>query len=150
MNRKCCLSVAYYMKTLSYWETRYILYTFVSISTSRSIYVLFMWSVFPLPFSFSLQLIALFQWNRQTRFFVRKYSLRVLLSFYPIFCQFQPSVDYKSVAYKNKCVIVNMRIIFIYDILPNSFNLKRRILPFLTKWVTWIPLPYQAKTFLVN
>ena len=136
MNRKCCLSVAYYMKTLPYWETRYILYTFVSISTSRSIYVLFMWSVFPLPFSFSLQLIALFQWNRQTRFLVRKYSLRVLLSFYPIFCQFQPSVDYKSVAYKNKCVIVNMRIIFLYDILPNSFNLKRRILPFLTKWAT--------------
>ena len=136
MNRKCCLNVAYYMKTLPYWETRYILYTFVSISTSRSIYVLFMWSVFPLPFSFSLQLIALFQWNRQTRFLVRKYSLRVLLSFYPIFCQFQPSVDYKSVAYKNKCVIVNMRIIFVYDILPNSFNLKRRILPFLTKWAT--------------
>ena len=36
----------------------------------------------------------------------RKFSLRVLLSFCLIFCQFQPGVAYKSVAYKKRVIIV--------------------------------------------
>ena len=34
-------------------------------------------------------------------FQIEKFSLRVLLSICLIFCQFQPGVAYKSVAYKN-------------------------------------------------
>ena len=39
-------------------------------------------------------------------FVCQKFSLRALLSFYLIFCQFQPGVAYKSVAYKKKLVYV--------------------------------------------
>ena len=35
-----------------------------------------------------------------------KFSLRVLLSICLIFCQFQPGVAYKSIAYKKACISV--------------------------------------------
>ena len=37
----------------------------------------------------------------------QKFSLRVLLSFCLNFCQFQPGVTYKSVAYKKICITVS-------------------------------------------
>ena len=38
---------------------------------------------------------------------VKKFRLRVLLSFCLIFCQFQPDVAYKSVAYKKVWISIN-------------------------------------------
>ena len=43
--------------------------------------------------------------NKATNFQKQKFSLRVLLRFCMIFCQFQPGVAYKSVAYIKKRVI---------------------------------------------
>ena len=67
-------------------------YMFAFISTSKSIYVI------NLSLSFSLQIVitnlVLF------RHFCQNFSLRVLLSFCLIFCQFELGVAYKSVAYK--------------------------------------------------
>ena len=41
------------------------------------------------------------------RFVSFQFSVRVLLSFCLIFCQFQPGVTYKSVAYKKACSFKN-------------------------------------------
>ena len=83
----------------------------ISMFTSWSAYFSFMWSSFPLTFSFSLQLVLKSLWNRQSCFFQHfylKYSPTVLLSFWLIFCQFQPGVAYKSVAYKKVCNVQNL------------------------------------------
>ena len=40
--------------------------------------------------------------KKANNFQIEKLSLRVLLTFCLIFCQFQPSVAYKSVAYERK------------------------------------------------
>ena len=55
-------------------------------------------------------------WRMWIIFKWQKFSLRVLLSFCLIFCQFQPDVAYKSVAYKKKrelacaCVFIEKNI----------------------------------------
>ena len=43
----------------------------------------------------------------------RKFSLRVLLSICLIFCQFQPGVAYKSVAYKKACKLIYINLILV-------------------------------------
>ena len=49
LSLKCGLSVTYYISALT--VTRYILYV-VSMSTSSSVYVLFMWAIFHCHFDF--------------------------------------------------------------------------------------------------
>ena len=83
---KCCLLY------IAIVEPRHVIFCMlVSISPSRSIYVLFMWSICHYYFHFHYK-------------FHQNFSLRVLLSFCLIFCQFEPGVVYKSVANKKKCV----------------------------------------------
>ena len=73
------------------------------MSTSRSIYVLFIWSTFHYHFTTN-NIISLKQ-THLLRHFCRKFSFRVLLSLCLILCQFQLSFAYKSIAYVNKRVI---------------------------------------------
>ena len=62
-------------------------------------------------------------------FQIAKFSLRVLLSFCLILCQFQPCVAYKSAAYKKKHVVaVAERYLIIIDI-----YLRRQSMPHFLK-----------------
>ena len=99
---------------------------FVSMSRPRSYYVVFMWSIFIFTFIFNMinrmiswikthLLFCLFfrvctitfglwrGWKMWIIFKYQKFSPRVFLSICLIFCQFQPGVVYKSVAYKKAC-----------------------------------------------
>ena len=74
---------------------------FVLMSTSGSIYVFSMWSIFHYHFHFyynqSYNLIKTDAVFLHVSFFSsQKFSLRVLLSFFLIFCQFQSGVAYKK------------------------------------------------------
>ena len=66
----------------------------------------------------------------------QKFSLRVLLSIRLIFCQFQPGVAYKSVAYKKKHVFSEKEL-FINDgkktIGKDFLRDRRQILPLLSE-----------------
>ena len=105
MNLKCCLSVAYC--NIDMILLRHAIF-FISVSMfgSWSIYVLFMWSVFSLSFSFSLQLIIYNLIETENLFFghvCQNFSLRVSLSFCLIFYQFQPGVAYKKKRVPSNC-----------------------------------------------
>ena len=90
LSLKCWLSNAYYTKILCYRDLLYLVFVFTSLS--RSIYVFYMWSIFPFSFSFS---VTYSQWSRQTSFFGQfylKFSLRdwdfwwsSIVSYYPIY-----------------------------------------------------------------
>ena len=86
-------------------ETRYILY--ICVCLRLALFVLFIWYnfLYDLYFHYNHSL-------KQTHFCfgqVRQtFSLRVLLSFCLIFCQFQPGVVYKSGVYKKACRPVSM------------------------------------------
>ena len=54
------------------------------------------------------------------------FSLRVLLSFYLIFCQFQPGVAYKRVAYKKKHVAL---LVMIRSLESSITYLRRKTYP---------------------
>ena len=87
---------------------------FISMCISRSICFLFLWSVFPLSFSFLLQLPNLIETGKLAFFghFYLKFSLSMLLSFFLIFGQFQPGVAYKSVAYEKKRLFNHLKYLF--------------------------------------
>ena len=78
---------------------------FVSMVMSRSILSSFC-DLFFQHFIFITinDIISLTQANLFIGHVCQKFSLRVLLNFYLTFCQFQPGVAYKSVAYKKKHV----------------------------------------------
>ena len=85
LNLKCCLIVAYYTEALPYTDTHIPI--FVSMFTSWSIYVFFMWSIFPLSFSFTINdIISLTQTNLFIGHACQKFSLRVVLNFCLVFC----------------------------------------------------------------
>ena len=76
---------------------------FLSMSMSQSIFVLLMCDLF--IFSTINHKISLIQTNLFFGHACQKFSLRVLLSFYLTFSQFQPGFAYKSVAYKKRRVM---------------------------------------------
>ena len=86
-------------------ETRYILY--ICVCLRLALFVLFIWYnfLYDLYFHYKHSL-------KQTHFCFGQvrltFSLRVLLSFCLIFCQFQPGVAYKSGVYKKACRPVSM------------------------------------------
>ena len=110
-----------------YTETCFIFTVFASMSRSRSIDVSYLWDLF---FIFSLIFIVINHkrhlkekkrcacfctFFRMSYFWIKKsvkkannfeikFNLRVLLSFWLVFYKSQPSVAYKSVAYKKKRV----------------------------------------------
>ena len=83
---------------------------FVTISTSWSIYVLFI-VIYPTIIIFIIitinHIISLIQTSLFLEHVYQKFSLRVLLSFCLNFFQFQPGIAYKNVAYKQKkaCIV---------------------------------------------
>ena len=104
-------------------ETPLIFTIFVSMCRRTPIYVICMWSfsIFILNminciiswiqthlfFRLFLGICSIiFGWQRVWRMWIilkyQKFSLRMLLSICLIFCQFQPGVAYKSVAYKKR------------------------------------------------
>ena len=100
MSLKCCLSVAYYIQT---WSYRGILH-FVYLCSRLLLGLLMIWSIFLYDFQYHCNhIISLKQSHLYTWAFL--FSLRVLLSFCLIVCQFQPCVAYKSVAYKKECIL---------------------------------------------
>ena len=106
MSLKCCLSVAYYRRTLFY-EARYsfyiCLYVFVLVFICL-IYVIYFAIIIFILITIN-HIISLKQVNSFFGYVCQKFSLRMLLSFCLIFSQFQPDVPYKSVAYKKACSI---------------------------------------------
>ena len=82
---------------------------FVSMSTSCSVYVLFMWSIFFIIIFIFITIKPVISLTLKNLFgghVCQKLNLRVLLRFCLIFCQFQPDVAYKNVAYKKACIMV--------------------------------------------
>ena len=106
-------------------ETLHIFTIFVSVSTSRSVYAYLRESIFIFVFIF-IMINCIISWIQTCLFFClffricpvivrwyrgcrmpivfgcQKFSLRILLSICLIFCQFQPGVANKSVAYRKK------------------------------------------------
>ena len=70
----------------------------VSMSPSRSAYVLFMWSIFHYNHIISLKHLFF------STFFVKMSASVLCLVFCITFCQFPPGVAYESVAYKKACI----------------------------------------------
>ena len=88
LSLKCCLSVAYYRETLSYGDTLYLyLYHIYEIYFSMIIFI----------FITINHIIPLTQTNLFFGHACQKFSLRLTPAYF--FCQFQPGVGYKSVAY---------------------------------------------------
>ena len=116
---KCCLI---HISIIILRHFLYIYYICVHVQTFylgfRSIYLVSVWSVFyfPLPmFSWKQTLLFFWLFLECVPFFLddslheewiifkqQKFSLRVLLSICLIFCRYQSSVAYKSVAYRKK------------------------------------------------
>ena len=92
---KCCLL---HRDMILPRDTTYCIFVFTS--TSRSINDM----IFLYDFQYHCNhIISLKQPHLYTWAFL--FSLRVLLSFCLIVCQFQPCVAYKSVAYKKECIL---------------------------------------------
>ena len=100
------------------------------MSSSWFIYVLFMWSFFIIIFIFIKinRFISLTQKNPFFGHVFQKFSLGVLLSICLIFCQFQPGVAYKSVAYKKACLVQRDTCFISREIYYNKKRENRRIL----------------------
>ena len=99
------LSVAYYIETLSYQDTLHFLY--LSLDLCLGLYILFVVIYFDIIIFIFItinHIISLMQTNLFLRHVYQKFSLRMLFSFCLNFCQFQPGIDYKVVAYKKKRV----------------------------------------------
>ena len=99
---KCCLGVAYYIGTLSYRDTLYFLY--LSLCLRLGLYISYLCHHLTIIIFIFIKVnytISVIQTNLFLGHICQKFSLRVLLSSCLIFCQFQPGIAYKSVAYKN-------------------------------------------------
>ena len=99
-------------------ETKFILSIFVTISWPSCVFVVYMWSIFhfhphfhynqsynlTLAFYTFLEDLKLFfddkMCDEVNNFQIAKVQYQMLLSFFLIFCKFQPGVAYKSVACK--------------------------------------------------
>ena len=100
---KCCL--LQYRHDLT--ETCYIFYICLYVWVLVYLYIIYVICFFIIIFIFIIinLLISLTQKNLFFGHVRQKFSLRVLLSFCLIFCQFQPGVVYKSVSYKKERVL---------------------------------------------
>ena len=97
----CCLSVAYYIEAMSYLELQY--FACLSLCLCLGLFISYLCNIlFIIIFIFITvnHIISLTQINLVFGHVNQNFSLRVLLSFCLFFCQFQPGVAYKSVAYK--------------------------------------------------
>ena len=84
---------------------------FISVSMSWSIYILFMWSILPLSFSFSLQLTINSHWYRQTCFldmFVKISASRQCLVFAYFFANFSLALLIKVLLIKKQVMLFDI------------------------------------------
>ena len=106
MSLKCCWSVAYYIETLSYRDTLYILYICLDVYVLVSIHLIYVISFAIIIFiNIAINhIVLLIKKNLCFEHVCQKFGLRLLLSFCLIFCIFQRGVAYKSVAYIKKSI----------------------------------------------
>ena len=103
MNIKCCLSVAY--SNIEMILPRHAIF-FICLCVYVLIYLCLIYVIyfFIIIFIF-ITINCIISLRHKNLFFghaCQKFSLKVLLSFFLVFCQYQPGVAYKSVAYIKK------------------------------------------------
>ena len=107
MSLKCCLSKYCLLHRDVVLLRRSIFSIFVSVNVLAYVCLIYLiyFAIIIFIFISTNHIISLIQTNLFVGHVCQKFSLRVLLSFCLIFCQFQPGIAYKSVAYKKKYVI---------------------------------------------
>ena len=101
MSFKCCQRFAYYIETLSYRDTLYFLY--LSLCLRFGLYISYLCDLCcHIIFIFITinHIISVIQTNLIFKHVCQKFKLRILLTFFLNFYQFQPSIAYNSVANK--------------------------------------------------